>query len=57
MIRDRENDFQDIRSKWRCSQCGRLNSMDHDNICPKCFEAALEEDRNKLDAVSSQDRK
>lgn len=40
-----------MRGKWICSACGRLNSMSHDEVCPRCMENALEEDAKKIDAM------
>jgi len=48
----RDRDFPDIRFKWRCSQCGRLNSLELDNVCPTCLELALDEDQKKLAALA-----
>jgi rubrerythrin len=45
-----------MRGKWRCSECGRLNSMDHDEVCPRCIDTALEADSEKLEALTSGER-
>ncbi|WP_079537457.1 hypothetical protein [Bradyrhizobium lablabi] len=52
-MREQEDDFAFTRTKWRCSACGRLNSMERDNVCPKCFDLALDEDQKKLDSPVS----
>jgi rubrerythrin len=39
----------DMRGKWRCSDCGRVNSMDRDNVCPNCLPP--DEDDDALAAV------
>lgn len=41
-----------MRDKWRCSKCGRVNSMQYDNCCPRCMEKALREDQEKLDQLT-----
>lgn len=25
-----------MEGKWHCSECGNLNSLEHDNTCPHC---------------------
>jgi hypothetical protein len=45
-----------LRGKWRCSQCGSLNSMARDNVCQKCFDLALDEDEEKIDALMSSEK-
>lgn len=37
-----------MAGKWRCSACGSINSMDHDNVCQRCMDRALEQDAEKL---------
>lgn len=37
-----------MRGKWRCSACGRINSMEYDNCCPRCMDAALNSDAHAL---------
>lgn len=41
-----------MRDKWRCSKCGRVNSTQYDNCCPRCMEKALREDQEKLDQLT-----
>jgi len=53
----RDQDFPDIRFKWRCSQCDRLNSLELDNVCPKCFDLALDRDQNKRAALAPEQDK
>ncbi len=46
MVRDETDN--PMRDKWRCSSCGRLNSLLHDNVCPRCMDEALELDEIAL---------
>lgn len=52
-MKSRDDDEADhmervARTMWRCSGCGRLNSMNLDSVCPRCFDVAFVLDKEKL---------
>lgn len=51
-MREQEDDTAYMRTKWRCSACGSVNSMEFDNACRRCMERALAEDTEKLSALT-----
>jgi rubrerythrin len=55
-MREQEDDTVYMRTKWRCSACGNLNSMEFDNVCRRCMDRALELDAGKLSTLSSPQR-
>ena len=56
MIRQQEDDTALMRTHWRCSACGSLNSMEHDNVCGPCMDKALGLDAEKLLSFSPHNR-
>ncbi|MDE5451295.1 hypothetical protein GWE18_00190 [Bradyrhizobium sp. CSA112] len=55
-MREQEDDTAHMRTKWRCSACGGINSMEFDNVCRRCMDRALELDAEKLSALPSPER-
>jgi Zn finger protein HypA/HybF involved in hydrogenase expression len=56
-MREQEDDTVYMRTKWRCSACGNVNSMEFDNVCRRCMDRALELDAGKLSSLSSPEGK
>lgn len=42
-----------MRGKWRCSACGRLNSLECDDVCPRCMDKTLDDDADKIASLKT----